>query len=255
MRNDIEYFLICADDPTIPLAIDLAKRDCDQVCVVSGHNAAYSAFNEMIDRSSTKYAFQVDGDQLLYEGHGARVEKCAQFMDNNPDVAFCCFPSWDSFEEREIWASCKLYNMNIIRKLNVRFKDMPGCDRDMNGQIKRHNFKCLPYAEGRPIAIHALKECGPEYVFSRFQNRVLKDGLHCQEVKNLLPRSIKRFREEGDMMAAAFILGCFTPYRHSGEVKRENQIEYLERQWFVDIEKNKKMIEDKVNKALNDRGL
>lgn len=251
-RNDIEYFITECGDPTVPVCIASVEAEVkpEFVQIISNNKSAYSAFNEMIDRSTKKYGFQIDGDQKMYPGFVDRVEKVAEkIMDKNHNMPMVLFSSYDSFEERNIWASCKLYNMECFRRTGVRFKDMKGCDRQVLKDLRSKG--CCQYKAieiNNPIATHDLRGCGAPFVFSRFQNRVAKDGLG--SVRGFLGRWKNKWNNERDFCSAAALLACVTPYKHSGEVSREAQKTYHERQIFESPEDHLEEIKEKVNKAL-----
>lgn len=256
LLHDIEYFITyCSGDPTIEKCISLVKtgvENDDLVKIITGKPSSYIAFNEMIDQSKTKYAFQIDGDQFMYDGFVDRVEKATDnILEKKDKVCMLMFSSYDSFEERNIWASAKLYNMDVLRKTKVRFKNTKGCDRLILKELSQNGgYSYIPHDINNPIAIHALRESGPKFVFSRFQNRILKDGINCNDVQRLLGPCSKKYKESKDMCSAAFFIACITPYHHEGEVSRSLQETYPERQWFDNVEGNLSLIDAKVQEAM-----
>lgn len=255
-RNDIEYFIIECGDPTVPDCIESIRKEVpdDLIYIISNHRSSWPAFNEMIDKSKTKYAFQVDGDQLMYPGFVERIEEYAAKLDEAPKVPLVLFSSYDSFEERNIWASCKIYNMDILRETGVRFKDVIGCDRAILTELRNKGYKWHNAVEiDNPIAIHDLRGCGAPYVFSRFQNRVGKDGI--KSVRGFLNIWKERWEKDEDFCSGAALLSCIVPYTHSGEVSRENQKKYPDRQIFENPEENIGIIRKRVGQAIKKLGL
>lgn len=249
--NNLDIFLIDSDFTTYQDSLKSILNEVDSSIVktTANHNSAYSAFNEMMQVCNKKYVFQVDGDQIMNPGFMQKVQESMKFLEENSKKYFIyCFASFDTFEECNLYAACKTYNLEVMKKNNVKFKDTRGCDREIIYDMRRI-CGLDKYLDPNPIALHALKECGPDFVFSRFQNRVYKDGIN-DHVRSLLNRSVKRFKEQKDPHAAACILGCCTNWVHSGEVKREQQYQYPDRQLFKDIETNWSIISQKVEEII-----
>ncbi len=237
----IEYFLVqCDDDPTVHQSLEILKSEIDEeyIKIVSGRRTAHDAFNAMIDNATADYVFQVDGDQFMYSGFSDRIHNTLnKEIKSNSRLSMYMYSSYDSFEERNIWASCKIYNIKAIKETGCRFKDQKGCDRQILRDLSNKGYSWKTGDLNKPIAIHALKECGPPYIFSRFQNRICKDGFNA-DVNRILKRSVDRYKKTKDIYSAGMIMGCYVPYTHNGEVSRENQKTYKERQLLEDPENN-----------------
>lgn len=238
--KDIQILVVTCHDPGTEESLASLYAEVDPICVklVENVSPVSEAFNEAIRQTDAKWMFQVDSDQVLYSGFADKIQEAVNTC-NDSKIFKIRWSSWDTFEEKNLYASCKLFNMEIVKKENIWFPNQRGCDREFMYAFQRRGFKVITHPLDQPIANHCVTEMGPGYAFSRFSDRISKDGLNY--IKPYHDQWKKKI-SEGSVVHAGALIGAHNPRKTNGEKGREQEKQDPIRIW-IDQATDKEILE------------
>lgn len=142
-RSELTVFLITVGEPSFPAARQaLEEQDClfhlDVVWNVAPMSAA---FQEMLNRCTTKYYIQVDADMVL-KPHAIRTMYEGIKQTEGTRTAMVCWPLFDAHLERTL-LGVKAYRHDVFRR--YPYTDTQSCEMDQIGRLR---------ADGWEYAVH-----------------------------------------------------------------------------------------------------
>jgi hypothetical protein len=186
------------------LSVKRQKLPVSRIEVIRNVSPMNAAFNRMFDLASdADYVLHMDADMILYEN-------CTEYLIRlaKRNVLFAVGELIDPVFG--VVGSIKLLNMNLAKKLDIRFRNVLRCDVDFYEQAKEKDDNVIPkYGTGRKIlGIHHGSYTAKE-LFKKTQIR--KKKMENRIDKDLLHSLTKKYCQTNNTVLLAGILGTILP--------------------------------------------
>lgn len=221
--SKIHCCVVTCHDPGTDISLESIKKelDDDDITIIENISPLPNAFNKAIELCNSDWMFQVDSDQLMYDGFAKRIQDDINQLSVEPKLFKIRYSSWDTFENRMVWASCKLFNMKILKKEKILFKNVQGCDRHFMYDYQQKGYKVISKDINEPIADHMLAQLGKGGLFSKYADRVGKDTINF--IKPMINHWKEKIINENSVIHAAAIIGAYNPRKNTKERSREEE--------------------------------
>lgn len=185
------------------LSVKRQKLPVSRIEVIRNVSPISTASNRVFDLASdTDYVLCVDADMILYEN-------CTEYLIRlaKRNALFAVGGLIDPIFGVVGWI--KLLNMNLARKLDIRFRNVLRCDMDFYKQAKEKDDNVIPtYGTSKILGTHHCSYTAKE-LFKKTQIRKKKMGNRID--KNLLRSLMNIYCQTDNTVLLAGILGVILP--------------------------------------------
>ena len=200
------------------------KLPVSRIEVIRNVSPISAASNRVFDLASdSDYVLWVDADMILYEN-------CTEYLIRlaKKNVLFATGGLIDPVFG--VIGHVKLLNMRLAKKLDIRFRNVLGCDIDFYEQAKNKDNKIIPtYGVMRKIlGIHHYSYTAQE-LFRKTQIRKKKMGKSID--KNLVLSLARKYSQTDNSVLLAGILGAILP--NPDNLQRESSPESGLENWDI----------------------
>lgn len=172
LTNQLTCFVITAgDDPNINTCLSaLEKQSCKfKLDIIKNYYPMSVAFQEMLNRCTTPYYIQIDGDMILNQNTVEKMYNEFAEDGNNAKVAMQCYLLRDAHLDIPIYG-IKIYNYNIFKNYPYNIQH-PSCEVEQLTRIEKdrytYNLKAEVVGEHSPFWTD-------ETIFERYYNLIQK---------------------------------------------------------------------------------
>jgi len=204
MQNyDLTVFLLTVGDPAYPYC-EKALKEQDvrffRYEVIENIAPMNAAFQEMINRATTKYFIQLDEDMILYP---TAIKKMYNTMQAAPDdVGMICFSLWDVDLCKKI-LGVKIYRTSYMKKVN--WQDLKASEMNILNQLNEFGAKWVVHPDiiGEHGAIYTTQTIYLRYK-TMYEKNICTWNLLTNDIKN----KAEKYRKTGDMLDLFALLGA-----------------------------------------------
>jgi len=141
LSDELTVFIVSVGGDSYQKCVDnLKKQNVNfKLDIIKNYAPMSLAFQEMINRCTTKYYVQVDEDMILFQ-EDSILKMYNGIKNSKTDTAILCYPLWDKHLGKAIYG-VKIYKHDIMKK--YPYRDIQSCEMDQTSRMNKGGYNIV----------------------------------------------------------------------------------------------------------------